>query len=192
MVIDFRKLRLSLVLIILFILTFYLFFSGMLLRPFYPYSHRSLIEKYARENEIDPFLIAAVIRVESKFNHKAQSAPGARGLMQIMPETGMWVAEKMNLGQITIDDLYRPEINIQLGCWYIAHLKECFNGNLLVGLAAYNAGRGNVQKWLEQGTWDGREETISQIPFGETRHFLRKIQRDYVVYKMLYEEKQEK
>ncbi|HHV72944.1 MAG TPA: lytic transglycosylase domain-containing protein, partial [Clostridia bacterium] len=61
-----------------------------------------------------------------------------------------------------------------------------------VGLAAYNAGRGNVQKWLEQGTWDGREETISQIPFGETRHFLRKIQRDYVVYKMLYEEKQEK
>lgn len=171
--------------VILFLII-YLFISGRLLRSFYPYEYRSFIEYYAVQNDLDPLLIAAIIRVESKFNQMAESSPGARGLMQIMPDTGCWIAQKNNLENFHPDDLYNPEINIQVGCWYIANLKNSFSGNMLVVLAAYNAGRGNAQKWLAQKVWDGKEETISQIPFGETRHFLRKIKRDYAIYRILY------
>jgi soluble lytic murein transglycosylase len=192
MFIDFKKLRIPLVLLLIFILLFYLFGSGRLLRSFYPYSYRSTIEHYATENDLDPLLVAALIRVESKYDHKAQSSPGARGLMQVMPDTGQWVAEKIGLKEFDPDDLYDPEINIQIGCWYIAHLTNSFDGDMLVALAAYNAGRGNTQKWLGQKIWDGKEETISQIPFGETRHFLRKVKRDYSIYRKLYSNMKEK
>lgn len=155
-------------------------------RKLYPFPYREAITYHAIANNVDPLLLAAIIKVESNFNPNALSAAGARGLVQIMPETGHWIANQMNLLDFDADKLYHPETNIQMGAWYLADLTKQFNGNRAMILAAYNAGRGNVTKWLENNLWTGDEKHIDQIPFPETRHYIRKVSWNYQVYQYLY------
>lgn len=155
-------------------------------RILYPMPYRSAIEKSAAEYKLDPRLIAAVIKVESNFRPDATSPKDARGLMQILPSTGTWIATQIELPNYTDALLYDPQVNIRLGCWYLSNLLNQFGGNMPVALAAYNGGRGNVKIWLSTGLWNGEESDISHIPFAETRGYVWKVLRIYSVYAELY------
>src|SRR5207248_3301455 len=141
----------------------------------YPIYYQQEIKQSAENHNIDPFLIAALIRVETNYQYHLESKKGAIGIMQLMPDTAMWIVESSNAGPHSMDDLVKVDININLGAWYISWLTKHYNGNLLYAIAAYNAGQGNVNKWKQSQTWDGTEAGINQIPFGETRHYVQRI-----------------
>ena len=158
------------------------------LRWIYPVYYRDVIERWASAHGLDPWLVAAVVRVESNFRPSATSPRGARGLMQILPDTGRWVAQQMGETRYFDDLLYDPEVNVRLGTWYLADLLRQFKGSEPLALAAYNAGRGAVQRWLAESTWDGSEEGIDAVPYGETRRFVAKVLRMWRIYRWLYAE----
>lgn len=153
----------------------------------YPLSYETTIKKYADEYNVDPYLIAAVISVESSFDKNARSPKDARGLMQIMPETAEWAASKMNLNSFDIEMLYDPDTNIKMGTWYLSNLKKQFNDKIDLVLAAYNGGSGNVTKWLadEECSQDG--ESLDYIPFKETREYVSKVLDRKTEYEKVHE-----
>ena len=155
-------------------------------RSFYPLHHYEHIVRNAAIYKVDPFLVSAVIRVESKFQENAVSSRGARGLMQIMPATGQWAAQQMGLKGYREDMLFDPPVNIQIGTWYLSSLSREFDGELPLIIAAYNGGRGNVSAWLKTGAWDGTYEGRGGIPYTETRAFLEKVLDSYEQYRRLY------
>ena len=153
----------------------------------YPYDYRSYIETSAAQQRLDPFLVAAVIKNESKFRSDAASDGGAVGLMQLMPQTAAWIAGQ--LGEpFTEDYLYDPALNIRYGVWYLAELEREFGGNDILALAAYNAGRGNVRDWMERSHWTDQFDEIDAIPYPETRLYVRRVLEDREQYKRLYDE----
>lgn len=151
----------------------------------YPLEYRPLIDRCATENQLDPVFVAAVIRNESHYRPDALSKQGARGLMQIMPETGLWIAGQMNV-PYSDDMLLDPDYNIELGCWYLKNLSNQFAGDLVLVLASYNAGRGNVKKWMDEGRWTGERTTLGQVPFAETRSYVEQVLRDVEIYRWIY------
>lgn len=159
--------------------------SPVVQKYIYPLPERELVFQYAAENQLDPYLVAAVIRVESRFSDQAESVSGARGLMQLMPDTAQWAAERMGI-DYQPDQLFEGEYNIRMGCWYLRELLDEYDGNLTVALAAYNGGRGNVSTWLEDGTWDGSLADLPALPFPETRDYVQRVWRDYHRYQKLY------
>ena len=152
---------------------------------FYPLLYEKEIKEYADKNTVDAPLVAAVIKNESHFVASAISKSGAVGLMQIMPETGVWIAEQMGWEDFKENLLSEPSANIRLGCWYLSELKHEFK-NEKAALAAYNAGRGHVREWLENGKWDG--EDINGIPFDETRRYVQNVLEDKKTYGKLYKD----
>ena len=153
----------------------------------YPYDYRSYIETSAESRHADPFLVAAVIKHESKFEPRARSDGGALGLMQLMPATAEWIARQ--LGEpFTEEYLYDPALNIRYGVWYLAELEREFGGNDILALAAYNAGRGNVRDWMERFHWTQQFDEIEAIPYPETRFYVRRVLEDREQYKRLYDE----
>ncbi|ACV63230.1 Lytic transglycosylase catalytic [Desulfofarcimen acetoxidans DSM 771] len=154
----------------------------------YSFPHRDIIFYYAQANQVDPYLIAAVIKTESNFDNKAVSAKGALGLMQLMPDTAEWIANQMGKNDFKTQDLYNEETNIALGSWYLANLHKEFKGDTILVLASYNGGRGNVKEWLESNHWNGEHNTLDQIPFPETRQFVRKVLWNYKMYNYLYDD----
>jgi len=162
------------------------FIVPSLWRIIYPWPHRELIMRHAELHDLDPFLVAAIIRVESSFRSEALSPQGARGLMQIIPTTGQWIANQKGLPNYSEDSLFSPETNIMLGTWYLRNLKEQFDGEVVVALAAYNGGRGNVSTWLEERVWSGQVADIADIPFPETRNYVWRVLRLRKVYRELY------
>ncbi|MFZ5641626.1 MAG: lytic transglycosylase domain-containing protein [Bacillota bacterium] len=186
MYINFHRLKKRLkwllpLVIILLVLT-----SNWFWRLFYPFPYQDIVMREARVNGMDPYLVAALIHAESRFSAGAESGSGARGIMQIMPETGKWAAEQMGLSGFNEGMLFDPETNIKIGCWYLADLDREFDGSRYIVLAAYNAGRGNVKQWLTRKVWDGRLETIRQVPFPETRNYVVTVTNSYRRYKDLY------
>ena len=151
----------------------------------YRLMYPDLIGQYAAENAIDPYLVAAVIHTESSNLPEAVSRSGAAGLMQIMPDTGAWIAEKLEIADFTTERLFEPALNIRFGCWYLRFLMDTFEGDRQLILAAYHAGQGNVARWLEDPeiATDGQ---LTNIPFGETEHYVEKVQRAYEKYRTLY------
>ncbi|MBP2663259.1 MAG: mltC 1 [Firmicutes bacterium] len=141
----------------------------------YPLLYQEAVYTYALERDIDPFLIAGVIRTESKFSSQARSPKGALGLMQIMPETGRWIAEQLGEQEYRTADLTDPDINIRFGSWYLSSLKKEFGGNEVLVLAAYNGGRGNVKQWIVRYGWNEDFDDVQQIPFKETREYVEKV-----------------
>lgn len=152
----------------------------------YPLPYNGEVLTAARESEVDPYLVYAVMRTESRYMANATSPKGARGLMQIMPETGAWIAGKIKLEGYTDRILYEPAINIRLGTWYLASLRDEFDGNIVLTLAAYNGGRGNVRKWKEQYGWSPDFSRTEEIPYIETRRYVIKVLDAYSNYKRLY------
>ncbi|AVX19889.1 soluble lytic murein transglycosylase [Carboxydocella sporoproducens DSM 16521] len=174
---------------VLFLLILIIGQSRALWKWLYPFPYQEVIYREAERYHLDPLLVAAVIHTESKFNPRARSEKGAIGLMQLMPETARWAASQLQLGSVKEEDLLRPELNIKLGCWYINQLAREFNGDMIIVLAAYNGGSGNVRKWLEKEKWSGQHSTIDDIPFPETRAYVKKTLRAYEIYQILYAQK---
>lgn len=161
--------------------------SKYILKMIYKIDYKDYVEKYAQEYEIDPFLIYSIIKVESNFKEEATSHKGAIGLMQLMDKTAKEIAQNNVMEFETGVTLYNPEKNIKLGIIYLANLEDMYN-NVPVMLAAYNAGIGNVNKWIEEGIIKSDGSNIENIPFKETNTYVRKIIRDYKIYKKLYED----
>ena len=159
------------------------------MRFVYMWPYQSEIVTYARRNQIDPFLVAAVIKNESEFKPGAVSPVGAIGMMQIMPETGEWIAKQMGLEGYSIDSLYNPGINIRMGCWYLSELKYEFKDNLLLMMMAYNAGRGNTHGWMSANGWDYTFGEINRIPYPESRNYVASVLHDRDEYYRLYKDK---
>ena len=158
-----------------------------MLRYFFPLDHREQVESIADEYEIDRWLVFAIIRVESGFDERAESRAGARGLMQLMPSTAEWIVEMAGF-EIAETDIWQVEANIRLGCWYIDWLRDYYSGDMVAGVAAYNAGISNVNIWIEDGLWDGTLEKLSDIPFAETRRYISYVYESYDMYRKLYAE----
>jgi len=158
-------------------------FGRLYIRKVYPVKFKKHIIKYSEENGVDPYLVTSMIFVESKFYPKAVSKKGARGVMQIMPQTGEWVAEQIGIEDYHPDDLFDIETNIRLGTWYLAYLTRHFEGDLILVLAAYNSGQGSVRKWLKENQ---EPDNFNSFPFKETRAYVAKINCIYKIYKGLY------
>jgi len=152
----------------------------------YPLPYQEIVSDVAQQYEVDPHLVYAVIRSESKYVPTATSPKGARGLMQIMPETGAWIAEKLKVAAYNEDKLYDPAVNLKFGTWYLATLRDEFDGNPILILAAYNGGRGNVKQWKEKFGWKNDFSNIDQIPFSETRIYVHNVLAAYNQYNKLY------
>lgn len=133
---------------------------------------RHLIAENAVRFSLTTELLQSVILVESKYDNHAVSRTGAVGIMQLMPETAAWISEESGL---TYNNLHNPEENIPLGAWYLEYLITLYDGNLVLALAAYNAGRGNVDAWMEERGWPRDFADIDSIPFPETREFVRAV-----------------
>ena len=150
-----------------------------------PLNHQAEVEKYAREYQLEKSLVNAVIFCESHFEPEAVSTAGAIGLMQVTAETGWWAAEQMGLNPNTVD-LTDPDTNIRIGCWYLNWLLEKFDGVTETALAGYNAGHGNVQKWLADEEMSADGITLDEIPYGETKSYVVKVQLAEKVYRYVY------
>ena len=135
-----------------------------------PLRHEDIIRQQARDKGLDPSLIAAVIYAESRFRDQTSHA-GARGLMQITPQTADEIARRSGGTQFEQGDLASPQINIAYGSWYLRWLLERYGGNRALAVAAYNAGTGNVDRWI------GRDPGMkpAEIPFPETRHYVQRV-----------------
>ncbi|HCJ56966.1 MAG TPA: lytic transglycosylase [Clostridiaceae bacterium] len=157
-----------------------------LLNAIYPIGYRDIIVKYADSYGLDPYLIAAIIKVESGYDSYARSSKGALGLMQIKPSTGEWIGEKLKVTNFSEEMLYDPEINIKMGCWYLDYLFKYYDGDIKLVLAAYNGGQGNVSKWLKDADYSDDGVTLKNIPFAETKLYVEKINRAYKMYNKIY------
>lgn len=147
----------------------------------YPQKYSEYVEKYAKENNIEKELIYAMIKAESHFQQDAISNKEAIGLMQILESTAQEVAKELEI-EITKEEILNPETNIQLGTKYLSNLIKKYESTELA-IAAYNAGIGNVDSWIEKGTIKKDGSNIENIPFKETNNYVRKILRDYEIYK---------
>lgn len=160
----------------------------VVLKKVYKTEYIEYVKKYATEYEVDPLMIFAIIKAESNFNRNVVSKSGAIGLMQLMDTTAEELCNQMDIFYVKKTSLYQPELNIQLGTKYFSNLMKEFDNNYLLALTAYNAGIGNVKKWIEQGVIQADGSDIENIPFKETNNYVRKIVRDYKIYQDLYQE----
>ncbi len=152
----------------------------------YPIYYYPVIQHEANLSRVNPLLVAAFVRVESHFREDDVSHAGAIGLMQLMPGTASWAAQKMDMSKYSRADLASPSVNVRLGSWYVAYLLQMFHGNLPEAIAAYNAGPNRVQRWLSNGTWSGEEMTINDIPVRETRHFVARVLYTFETFSRFY------
>jgi soluble lytic murein transglycosylase len=153
----------------------------------YPLTYSVHVEKYADEYGLDKNLVYSIIKAESGFDPQAISPRDAKGLMQILDSTGEWAAEKIKINDFESSMLFEPKVNIRIGCWYIARLLNQYDQNIELALAAYNAGSGNVSKWLKDSSISSNGKTLDRIPFEETKNYVDKIKKYNNMYKKLYD-----
>ncbi|MBD2773606.1 transglycosylase SLT domain-containing protein [Iningainema tapete] len=151
----------------------------------YPFPYLEEIKKWSGERQLNPLLVTALIRQESRFESKVKSIAGATGLMQVMPDTAKWIAPQIKLDPKKIN-LENPNDNIKLGTWYLDHTHEQYGNNSLLAIASYNAGPGNVSKWLQTLPKDDPDEFVEAIPFDETKNYVRQVFGNYWNYLRLY------
>jgi len=146
--------------------------------------HTEIINKYAEEFDLEPELIFAVIHAESRFNENAVSRVGASGLMQIMEDTAYWLAPQAGISDFKYSQILDPEINIRLGTFYLSLLYRRY-GDINVALSAYNAGSGNVGRWLENPEYSSDGKTLDHIPFPETRNYVERVDVNRRIYSLI-------
>lgn len=158
-----------------------------LLRLVYPFPYQTVIETEARRHNLDPFLVAGLIRQESGFNPSARSPAGALGLMQIMPATGASLARELGVGSFGPQRLTEPELNIRLGTRYLATMLARYDGRTADALVAYNAGPTRMNRWRSFPEHGDVELFAERIPFAETRNYVRIVQTNAAIYRALYD-----
>lgn len=178
--------KLSILLVLIVLIGYSIAQIPILEKIIYPYPHRAIIEKYASQYGVDPLLVIAVIREESKFLPQSESNKGATGLMQLMPSTAQSIAESIGDNSFSNQDLLKPEKNIQYGTWYLASLQKVFSNDRALVIAAYNGGRGHVQEWIKSGQIDPENIQLQDIPFQETRDYVGRVLNSYQKYSKLY------
>lgn len=153
-------------------------------RESYRLEYTGVIAGYAAEYGLDPYLVAAVIYVESGWQTEAESPKGALGLMQLMPATAEWIAGRLG-EEYDPAAICEPEVNIRYGCWYLRFLFDRFPVTA-TALAAYNAGHNRVAEWLSSEEYSPDGSVLTSIPYPETEQYVGKVQRAYEKYKELY------
>ncbi len=156
--------------------------QGLFPRPYW-----EDLKKNSLLNQLDPYLVASLIRQESEFNPAALSHANAMGLMQLLPHVGKGMAKEEKIKHFSSDELFVANINIQLGTRYFKHMVDHYNGQVEYALAAYNAGEDRVDDWRNSGNFKDVEEFVESIPFTETREYVQAIMRNAVLYKLLYQ-----
>lgn len=154
----------------------------------YPLAFWSVVESTSRKFDIDPFLLLSVMREESRFEAEARSSAGAIGLMQLMPFTAKRLAKKTDLEIRDNSDIKDIKINITVGAFYLKELIKEF-GTLPMAIAGYNAGKERVKEWLNKGGYRSIDEFIEDIPYKETRHYVKRVLTTYVNYCLCYTKK---
>jgi soluble lytic murein transglycosylase len=146
-----------------------------------PLRHEDIIRQQSAKKGLDPALVAGVIYQESKFSDRT-SVAGARGLMQITPDTARFIAKQSGGVRFTLEDLGTPQINIAYGTWYLRWLLDRYHGRTALAVAAYNAGFGHVDEWVRRAGGPDAFDPKTDIPFPETRNYVQQVlerRRDY-------------
>ena len=157
-----------------------------LYRLLYPLYYTAHLQKHTTNYEIDPLFVAAMIREESRYNADIVSRSGAVGLMQIMPATGRELAGRLKIPRFSTKILYNPDINIQMGSWYMKSLMNQFNNNHALVAGAYNGGPGRMRRWIEAKKIPDLDEFVEDIWIDETRRHIKKVIDSYIIYQELY------
>lgn len=152
----------------------------------FPLPYRADLERFAKLNGLDPFLVAALIRQESEFNTKAVSRMNARGLTQILPGTGRELSRKLKVKAYATASLFVPAVNLQLGTFYLKTIADNLGGRWEAALAAYNAGPSRAKAWSSWGEFREPAEFIETVPFGETRNYIQTVLRNADTYRRIY------
>lgn len=182
-----RNSKLKYLLFLVFLAMIILFAAQYFSKAMYPVKYREYVLEYSSKFGLDPYLVFAMIKVESDFKPDAVSPKKARGLMQITDKTGAWGAEMLKLEDYAPESLFDPETNINIGCWYMKSLLEQFGNDTDLALAAYNGGSGNVAGWLRDKSLSSTGKSLDRIPFKETENYLKKVGNCRAAYKRLYE-----
>jgi len=153
------------------------------MKAVYPLRYTDIIITKAKKYDLDKFLVMGLIKAESNYIHDAKSKV-AYGLMQVTEDTANDIAEKIDM-DITVNDLANPDINIELGCYYLKFLYNYY-GNMDLALAAYNGGMGNVNKWLDNKNYSADGKILHNIPFRETRRYVENVNKYTRIYYKLY------
>lgn len=167
------------------------FITDRVARSMYPLSYAEMVTHYAEEYGVKPALAYAVIKVESDFKADAVSPRGALGLMQLTPDTYRWAVwrQKGSAGEVSDEDLFDPDINIRYGIYVLSlHLSEF--GDTDTALCAYNAGRGAVNAWLSDERYSSDGLTVTNIPYPETKNYVKKVNNAKRAYEKLYFQKE--
>ena len=156
------------------------------LRFSFPKGFEERVRIFSRKYALDEFLVYSVIREESHFDKEAVSVSDARGLMQLLPSTALETAQKAGLSDFETPQLFSPDVNLDLGCYYLSWLLEIFEGNFAVSLAGYNGGPTSAKTWYEKNGSLAVDEFIEEIPFEQSRNYVKKILRSYAAYEAVY------
>jgi soluble lytic murein transglycosylase len=143
--------------------------------------YRELAQQAARENAIDEAWVFGLMRQESRFVSVARSSVGASGLMQIMPSTARWIAQRLGIKRFHSDEMQDPAKNIQFGAYYLKHIQTSLDGSPVLATAAYNAGPSRAQRWRDSRPMEAAVY-IESIPFAETRDYVKKVMSNAMYY----------
>lgn len=149
----------------------------------FPLAYFTPIRKWSNQRNLNPFLVLSLMRQESRFQPKIRSVAGAVGLMQVLPETAEWVSGKAGLKTYEIDGI---DDNINLGTWYLDYTHRNYNDNSMLAIASYNAGPGNVDRWVKQNSVTDVDVFVEDIPFPETKNYVKSVSENYWNYLRLY------
>jgi len=152
----------------------------------FPLPYRHSLEEYSRQQSLDPFLVAALIRQESEFNTKAVSPANARGLTQVLPSTGRQLGRQLKIPRYSTKMLFTPDMNLKIGTYYLKALSNQLQGKWEETLASYNAGKSRVNSWTSSANYHEPAEFVESIPFSETRVYVQSVLRNAEVYRRLY------
>lgn len=179
--------RSSYIFIFVFAVGMIIFVFGykVFLKSVYPIKYENIVNESCKMYNIEPELIYAMIKSESGFDEKAESPVGARGLMQITPDTFEWLKIYTNDKDLNIEELFNPEVNIRYGTLFISILRKRYYSDEII-LCAYNAGMSTVDRWLKDGKVSNGGEELIFIPYKETREYVSRIKESKEMYKYLY------
>ncbi|MEG0766919.1 MAG: lytic transglycosylase domain-containing protein [Clostridia bacterium] len=153
----------------------------------HPFYYRDLVEAYASKQGLDPAFVAAIILKESSFKPDAISEIGARGLMQLMPDTAEWVAHKLDEdATYSFDRMFDPETNIRYGTWFLGYLQRKFQNDPVKMAAGYHAGGGRVSEWLANPAYSANGKSLDTIPYQDTDRYVQRVMIAYAIYQKHY------